>query len=121
MAVEAERILRATAALHDVTVSIENMGEAGSAPCDEEARAIVRCAAEKSGATRIVEFSPLGGSEDATLMMDAVQARGGKATYLLVGTPLPAGHHHPRFDIDEAALPKAVALHAAIAVEILGG
>lgn len=121
MAVEAERILRATAALHDVTVSIENMGEAGSAPCDEEARAIVRRAAEKSGATRIVEFSPLGGSEDATLMMDAVQARGGKATYLLVGTPLPAGHHHPRFDIDEAALPKAVALHAAIAVEILGG
>jgi aminobenzoyl-glutamate utilization protein A len=67
-----------------------------------------------------VEFSPLGGSEDATLMMDAVQARGGQATYLLVGTPLPAGHHHPRFDIDEAALPNAVALHAAIAEELLG-
>ena len=119
MAVEAERILRATAALHDVTVTIENMGEAGSAPCDDAARAIVRRAAEKSGATRIVEFSPLGGSEDATLMMDAVQARGGQATYLLVGTPLPAGHHHPRFDIDEAALPRAVALHAAIASELL--
>jgi aminobenzoyl-glutamate utilization protein A len=97
MAVEAERVLRAAAA-----------------------RAVVRRAAEKTGAMRIVEFSPLGGSEDATLMMDAVQARGGQATYLLVGTPLPAGHHHPRFDIDEAALPNAVALHAAIAEELLG-
>jgi aminobenzoyl-glutamate utilization protein A len=120
MATEAERVLRAAAAMHGVEITVENMGEAGSAPCDESARAIVRRAAEKIGATRIVEFSPLGGSEDATLMMDAVQARGGQATYLLVGTPLPAGHHHPRFDIDEAALPKAVALHAAIAEEILG-
>jgi aminobenzoyl-glutamate utilization protein A len=96
------------------------MGEAGNAPCDPAARAVVRRAAEEIGAMRIVEFSPLGGSEDATLMMDAVQARGGQATYLLVGTPLPAGHHHPRFDIDEAALPNAVALHAAIAEELLG-
>jgi aminobenzoyl-glutamate utilization protein A len=54
-------------------------------------------------------------------MMEAVQARGGQATYLLVGTPLPAGHHHPRFDIDEAALPRAVALHTEIARELLGG
>jgi aminobenzoyl-glutamate utilization protein A len=119
MAVEAERVLRAAAAMHGVEITVENMGEAGSAPCDAAARAVVRRAAEKSGATRIVEFSPLGGSEDATLMMDAVQARGGQSTYLLVGTPLPAGHHHPRFDIDEAALPKAVALHVAIAEELL--
>ena len=120
MAVEAERVLRAAATMHGVEITVENMGEAGNAPCDPAARAVVRRAAEKIGATRIVEFSPLGGSEDATLMMDAVQARGGQATYLLVGTPLPAGHHHPRFDLDEAALPNAVALHAAIAQELLG-
>ena len=120
MAAEAERVLRAAATMYGVEVTIENMGEAGSAPCDASARAIVRRAAEKTGAVRILEFSPLGGSEDATLMMEAVQARGGSATYLLVGTPLPAGHHHPRFDIDEASLAKAVALHAAIAAELLG-
>lgn len=119
MAAEAERVLRAAAAMHGVEVAIENMGEAGSAPCDPAARAVVRRAAEKSGATRVVEFAPLGGSEDATLMMEAVQARGGQATYLLVGTPLPAGHHHPRFDIDEAALPRAVALHVEIARDLL--
>jgi aminobenzoyl-glutamate utilization protein A len=120
MAGEAERVLRAAAAMHGVEVAIEHMGEAGSAPCDPAARAAVRRAAEKSGATRVVEFSPLGGSEDATLMMEAVQARGGHATYLLVGTPLPAGHHHPRFDFDEGALERAVALHTEIARELLG-
>jgi aminobenzoyl-glutamate utilization protein A len=55
MAVEAERVLRAAAVMHGVEITIENMGEAGSAPCDESARAIVRRAAEKSGATRIVD------------------------------------------------------------------
>lgn len=119
MRTEAERVLRAAAAMHGVEVVLEDMGEAGSAPCDAAARAVVRRAAEKSGARSVVEFTPLGGSEDATLMMEAVQARGGAATYLIVGTPLPAGHHHPRFDIDEAALPQAVALHTEIARDLL--
>lgn len=120
MAAEADRVLRASADLHGVSVTIEPMGEAGNAPCDEGARAVVRRAAQAAGASRIVEWAPLGGSEDATLMMAAVQARGGQATYLLVGTPLPAGHHHPRFDVDEAALPLAVALHLHIARDLLG-
>ena len=119
MATEAERVLRAAAAMHGVEVAIESVGESISAPCDDAARAAVRRAAEKSGASRIVEYAPLGGSEDATFMMAAVQARGGSASYVLVGTPLPAGHHHPRFDIDEAALPRAVALHTAIAGDLL--
>jgi amidohydrolase len=29
------------------------------------------------------------------------------------------GHHHPKFDIDEASLPRAAALMAATAVELL--
>ena len=119
MAAEAERVLRAAAAMHGVEVAIENVGESISASCDDAARAVVRRAAVATGAPRVVEYSPLGASEDATFMMDAVQARGGAATYLIVGTPLPAGHHHPRFDIDEAALPRAVALHTAIARDLL--
>jgi aminobenzoyl-glutamate utilization protein A len=119
MAAEAERVLRAAAAMHGVEVAIEQVGESISAPCDDTARAAVRRAAVATGAPRIVEYSPLGASEDATFMMAAVQARGGAATYLIVGTPLPAGHHHPRFDIDEAALPRAVALHTAIARDLL--
>jgi aminobenzoyl-glutamate utilization protein A len=119
MAAEAERVLRAAAAMHGVEAIVDRIGESISAPCDDAARAAVRRAATATGAPRVVEYAPLGGSEDATFMMAAVQARGGAATYLIVGTPLPAGHHHPRFDIDEAALPRAVALHTEIARDLL--
>lgn len=52
----------------------------------------------------IVEDESSLGSEDATYFMERVQARGGKATYCVVGSHLPAGHHNERFDIDEEAL-----------------
>jgi metal-dependent amidase/aminoacylase/carboxypeptidase family protein len=32
---------------------------------------------------------------------------------------LDAGHHHPKFDIDESALPRGAALMAAAALNIL--
>ena len=51
--------------------------------------------------------------------MNKVQARGGQATYLLIGSALTAGHHHPTFDFDEAALLHGVELYAAVADRIL--
>lgn len=48
------------------------------------------------------------GSEDAAYFMQRVQARGGEATYCVVGTTLAAGHHHERFDIEETSLAAAV-------------
>ena len=36
----------------------------------------------------------MGGSEDATIMMK----RGGKATYMLFGSPPADRHHNPAFD-----------------------
>jgi aminobenzoyl-glutamate utilization protein A len=45
--------------------------------------------------------------------MRRVQQRGGLAAYVIVGAALPSGHHTPRFDFDEAALP--------IGVKLLGG
>ena len=119
---EAMRTARAAAEMFGVTCEIRIVGEAGSAPCDAELKAIVRAAAESLSATReVVDTLPLGGSEDATLMMQAVQARGGQATYLQIGTELPAGHHHPRFDINETALWHGVELYSAIAARVLGG
>lgn len=40
-------------------------------------------------------------SEDVTLYMNACEAGGGEAIHFLFGTKLAAGHHNPRFDIDE--------------------
>lgn len=58
-------------------------------------------------------------SEDMAFMMDEVPG-----CYFLVGSSNPEkglvyGHHHPKFDIDEAALPRASALMAASILELL--
>lgn len=58
-------------------------------------------------------------SEDMALMMEQVSG-----CYFLVGSANPGkglnyGHHHPKFDFDETALPKAAALMAAAAVNVL--
>ena len=59
------------------------------------------------------------GSEDFSLMMRDIPG-----CFLMVGSANPDqgldyGHHHPKFDIDEACLPNAVAIIAQGAIEIL--
>jgi amidohydrolase len=59
-------------------------------------------------------------SEDMAYMMRDIPG-----CYFFVGTANPEkrpvfAHHHPRFDIDEEALPKAIALLSSAAVEFLG-
>jgi len=60
-------------------------------------------------------------SEDMAFMMQRIPG-----CYFLVGSANPtkgldAPHHHPRFNIDEDALPRAAALMAASAAHLLGG
>src|SRR5699024_12471906 len=52
----------------------------------------------------IVENKNLGASEDIVYMMEKVHQQGGKAAYMLFGSPIPAGHHQPNFDFDERVL-----------------
>jgi amidohydrolase len=61
------------------------------------------------------------GSEDMAFMMDDIPG-----CYLFVGSAnhekgLDAKHHHPCFDFDENVLPKAAALMAAVATDLLSG
>ena len=58
------------------------------------------------------------GSEDMAFMLEKAPG-----CYFFVGSAnaekgLNYGHHHPKFDIDEAALPKAAALMAAAVIEV---
>jgi aminobenzoyl-glutamate utilization protein A len=120
MTAEARRMIDATALAYGVTARVTVVGAAQSGTCDPELKRIVRDAAESLPQTRkVVDSLTMAGSEDATFFMNAVQARGGKATYLLIGSKLAAGHHHPAFDFDEASLLHAVELYAAIAKRIL--
>ncbi|MBU9674411.1 amidohydrolase [Planococcus sp. CP5-4] len=102
------RILKASAAMFDVELEIEHMGKAISAHADLEFADIVErsCAASKH--LNIVPHLPIGASEDVTYMMERVRERGGKATFMIFTSPLPAGHHHPRFDYEERALSAGV-------------
>ncbi|MBO6258202.1 MAG: amidohydrolase [Succinivibrio sp.] len=43
-------------------------------------------------------------SEDASLLIDYVQKRGGRGCYIVIGADIRAPHHNPLFDFDERAL-----------------
>lgn len=115
MARAAERVVQAAAAMHEVTVDLKVVAEAASAACDPELIRIVREAATATrGVDEIVDSMGISGSDDATILMEAVQARGGRATYLLVGSALPAGHHQSSFDLEDASMAIGVELYANI-------
>jgi len=98
-------VLRSAAEMHDCEVSIETGAEAPSASSDDELVSIVAdVAGETAGVERVLERDELGGSEDATYLMRAVQERGGSACYVGVGTDHPGGHHTATFDVDEASI-----------------
>jgi len=100
-------------AIEDVTLAVDN---------DPTVTAKVKAIAEGMfpDAPLITQFQTMG-SEDMSFMMDDIPG-----CYFLVGSAnsekgLDAKHHHPKFDFDEAALPRAAALMAAAALEVLGG
>lgn len=117
---EAVRVVKAAAEMYGVQVKLAEMG--GAAGCESDPALVerIRAVAERSGIfEEILPAGNIGGSEDCTYFMERVQQRGGLAAYVMVGTALAAGHHDFRFDIDEEALPKATALMACVAADLL--
>ncbi len=105
----ATTVLDAAADMHDCRVETETLAEAPNAASDDELRALVAAAAGANpDVESVVDRDDLGGSEDATYLMQRVQERGGLATYVGVGTDHPGGHHAATFDVDEATLDIAV-------------
>lgn len=112
---DAKRVLTASAMMYDTTVDITTVGQASSLTCDDvlakRAYDIARNLGIFSAVHKSVSF---GASEDFTVLAERVQAHGGQADYLIVGTELMSGHHTDRFDFDEDALPLATALFTAL-------
>ena len=105
----ARAVLDGAATAHGVEVAVERIGASTTADCDPGIVATVAAAASGvPGVTAVADTHPIGASDDATLLMRAVQERGGEATYIGFGASSPAPHHSPEFDIDEASLPIAV-------------
>lgn len=104
-------ILAHAAAMHELQVRVEDIGAATTAACDPDLIAELRRAASAlPGPPDILDDHDVKVSDDATLLMRAVQSNGGLATYVVVGASSPGPHHSPTFDIDERALPLSVDL-----------
>lgn len=115
----AMKIINACAAMYDLEYTIKEMGSATSAEGDEELADIIKSIGKEIGCNNVMDRSTLGGSEDATYFMERVRARGGKALYFQVITPITASHHNSRFDFDEEGLMLAIMLYANMAKKLL--
>jgi aminobenzoyl-glutamate utilization protein A len=101
----AERVLQAAGDMYGCSVDIETTGEAPSASSDPAlADVVYEVANDLPAVEQAVEYDSLGGSEDASYLMQAVQRRGGLATYVGIGTDHPGGHHTSTFDVDEDSI-----------------
>ena len=109
-------IVEGAAVMYGVELSVAKMGEAVDAFSDKE---LVDLVAEKAlsvpGIEKLAPSVSLGGSEDVSWMMRAVQQHGGKAVYFVLGSDIAAGHHNEFFDVDERVLSYGAALFADLA------
>ncbi|QLC35367.1 amidohydrolase (plasmid) [Halarchaeum sp. CBA1220] len=100
-----DRVLETAAEMHDCDLATTTIGEAPRVDSDDALADVVGAVARGHADVEAVRPSAaLGASEDATYFMRRVRQTGGRATYVVVGTDHPGGHHTPTFDIDEASL-----------------
>jgi aminobenzoyl-glutamate utilization protein A len=103
------RMVDGSAAAYGCTAQVERTGGSTVLRSDDGLAEAVVAQARALGADAVTH-GPFHASDDASLLMRAVQAQGGTATYAAVGADNPAPHHSSLFDIDESALPFAVDL-----------
>jgi aminobenzoyl-glutamate utilization protein A len=114
-------VAEGTAAAWDVGLEIDHIGEAPNVRQDEElARVVERVATRLPRVTDVDEFVSCRAGEDATILLQRVQDRGGQGIYILIGSGLTSEHHAPDFDFDEEALLLGAELLSETALELLG-
>lgn len=117
MVAEARRMLEACAAMYDVELKVSMAGSAPACIADKDlGHEVALLAEEKCHYGEISEYVDMGGSEDCGYFMERVQQRGGRALYMMYGTPIAAGHHNSFFDFNEDCLWKAAATLTEIAL-----
>ncbi len=118
----AHEVLKASALMHGVEVEILKVGRTISAQSDPELAGVIsEIASDLPDFDEVVLEEDYGAGDDAALMMERVQRRGGKSAYLVLGTELPGGHHTPRFDFNEEVLVSGVKLFAALVCRLSDG
>lgn len=109
----AVNIIKGCALSQNCEYTIEKMGEAVDLTNDPElVKVLTEAVGNVEGMTARQDPMNFGGSEDATILARRVQAHGGKAAFFVLGADRPSGHHTAKFDIDEKALDKGLAVWA---------
>lgn len=105
MLASVDRIIEHAAGMHGVDYTTSLYGKTTTFTADDQLVTAVADAARSTDAvTTVTDREEFGASEDASYLIERVQANGGQATYLGIGASNPSGHHTSRFDIDEEAL-----------------
>jgi aminobenzoyl-glutamate utilization protein A len=116
------QVLKAAAALHDVKLEVEHIGEAPYVPADRDLGERLEAVARRvPGVASTSATAVCRAGEDATVFMDRVRRTGGGAAYVLVGSDLPSGHHTPEFDFDEESLVTGTAFLTSVAIRGMAG
>src|SRR5699024_9723108 len=104
-------IIKHSAKMHDLNYDIEEIGSAITLSCDQELVNVVKEEAKYIDTFQSIKnYNKGGGSEDASFLIDRVQKKGGKGTYMMIGTTITAPHHNSSFDIDEKIIVPTIAL-----------
>jgi aminobenzoyl-glutamate utilization protein A len=107
----AAEVVAHAATLYGCECDVETLSEAPRVDSDPALAELVGDVARQvDGVDEVRPDMRLDASDDATYLMDRVSQRGGAATYLVLGTNHPGGHHTSTFDVDEDTLPVGVNL-----------
>lgn len=102
-------VLDGAAKTHDMEYTYEDLGEIPAGKADDAMMAVIQRAAEQIPWFKKIYFEGnVGGTDDATVMINKVQEHGGLATYIGLGTDTTQPVHNAEFDIDEEVIPQSI-------------
>lgn len=123
MDAQAKRICQAAADLTGCTCKMVDMGSSESQESDMDfLDKIAELVEEHLPHLNVssVRNAQNWGSEDISLMMNRVQAHGGKATYMRSVTDMASAQHTTAFDFDEKVLVEGIETFSAIVYHLMG-
>ena len=116
-------IVKGVSEIYDVESKVVMTGGTSGANSDKEVTEIFYEAAKQSpfiDDDKIVKELDFGACEDFAHFMRALQDRGAKSGYMMIGTNLKAGHHNSKFDFDEDCLVAGVDIYLRAAYKLNG-
>ena len=116
-------IVKGVSEIYGVESKVVMTGGTSGADSDKEVTEIFYEAAKASpfiDDDKIVKELDFGACEDFAHFMRALQDRGAKSGYMMIGTNLKAGHHNCKFDFDEECLVAGVDVYLRSAYKLNG-